>query len=163
MISVTQLSTQKKITLDPEIFIIHQPRRTALFLPGKKPFRETTIMSAFTPQFCFQVQETYEQIVPDIIKGHPGDFIEWTHGETGTRFCLCPRMFALFEPGCASGFATADGGMELTDRTSIVSVMNPAVWVPLKESYEEARDKYRTAVLSWSLRSGPHWGKKNDA
>ena len=164
MIILTQLDTHKKMVIDPTIFIVHQPRRLKLQLPGKRAFQTTTIMSVFTPEFCFRVEEPYEPVAEALINSHPGEFLEWTHGETGTKFCLCAQMFALFEPGCATGFPTSEGGMETTNRTSIVSVMNPAVWVPLKETFAEAKNKYNSVLLSWQIKSAAAaWGRKNDA
>lgn len=160
MIIVTQLLSGHRMALDPEIFIFHQPRRVQIDLPGKQAFQKTTIMSVFTPQFTFQICETYEQVSESILKAHPGQYAEWTHGETGTRFMCNPKMFALFEKGCATGFATADQKMELTQCTSIVSVMNPAIWVPLKESFLEAQRVYGS-ILSWSVKpvsARPGWG-----
>ena len=162
MIIVTQLLSHQKMSVDPESFIFHQPRRIQLDLPGKRAFQKTTIMSVYSPQFAFQICEEYEQVSKGVMKAQPGQYAEWTHGETGTRFLCAPKMFALFEVGCATGFTTADHQMELTQCTSIVSVMNPAIWVPIKESFLEAQRVFGP-VLSWSVkpvseRPGPAWG-----
>lgn len=148
--------------IDPEMFIIHQPRRIHLDLPGKRAFTHTTIMSIFTANFTFQIHEEYEPIAKTLVSAHPGDFIELTHGETGTNFCLCPRMFAFFESGCATGFTTADGQWETTDIQTIVSVMNSAVWVPIKGSHDEVSEKLQP-LISWKIKGSIPWGKKNDA
>lgn len=140
MISITQKTTGTRLSIFPEVFILHQPRKMLLELPGKRPFRDTTLMSIYNPSVCLQILENYEAISKELLMEHR-NFAEFTHGSTGTKFVLSPKYFILCDTGYDTGFTQERGdeiSPEYTDIVSIISVMNAGVWVPLKESYDEA-------------------------
>lgn len=140
MISITQKTTGTRLSICPEVFILHQPRRLMLDLPGKQPFRDTTLMSIYNPSVCLQILEPYDDIAKKLLTEHK-NFIELTHGATGTKFILSPKYFILCDTGYDTGFIQERGNEtspEYTDVVSMISVMNAGVWVPVKESYDEA-------------------------
>jgi hypothetical protein len=144
MLSVTQVGTNKEISIYPEVFIVHQPRRIQLELPGKRAFKRTTLMSIFNPLCLLQINESYENLSRELIHEHRG-FSEFTHGQTGTKFLVSPKYFILVNSGFDSGFlkqVEEKQVPELTESVSMISVMNSGVWVPIKGTYEEAKGFY---------------------
>jgi hypothetical protein len=144
MIRVTQIGTNKGLSIYPEVFLLLQPRKIRLELPGKKPFRETTLMSIFNPLVILQINEDYSELARELIHVSRG-FSQFTHGETGTGFVVSPKYFILAESGFDTGFLKQTDGAQVPELTSapcLISVMNSGVWVPLKGTYEDLRDQF---------------------
>lgn len=127
MIVLTQMKTGGKIALAPTHWILHEPRKLQL-AHGKQAFKHTTLMSIMNPAFCESVQESYSDIKDSLLP----IFSELTHGETGTKFLFWPDYFSLVSPGCIEPFG------ELVTGTCLISIWEPSLWVPIKESFEEA-------------------------
>lgn len=145
MISLTQTRSNARICIEPEVFILHQPRRMRLELPGKRPFSDTTLMSIFSPQITIGVTESYESISRILVEDNPSSFAEFIHGETGTKFVCSPKYFILVDIGYYTGFPKQVGDVvveEQTDVVSLLSTMNPAVWVPVKGKYDEVHSDF---------------------
>jgi hypothetical protein len=136
LLTLTTLPERKRICIVPDFFILHQPRRTILTIGGKPAFNQTTIMSAINPMFSHQVTEDYASVVK-AITSQDKDFVEFRHAETGTLFLLHPRNFELIEPG-----ASWPDGNGQVEQLCLVSLWNPALWVPIAEpTFEHACDK----------------------
>ena len=149
MIVITQRGSGVSLAIDPSMFILHKPRLVNIDLPGKKAFRHTTFMSIFDQSLCIETSQSYELISSIILKNYP-DFCEFTHGETGTKFVIFPRHFLLVEQGYDTGLMPSVGPTDNTIRTgvtSLISVMNPIIWVSLKGSFAENLAK--TPGVKW--------------
>lgn len=134
-LELTQIKTKKRILLRPDHYIIHQPRKTILIMDGKPAFRNTALMSVFSPSLCEQVEEGYHQ-VKNYIREMSSDFAELRHRETGTLFLFRPEYFELLEPG--SIFPAFPDAVE---QPSLISLLNPALWVPVAGTYDEIADQ----------------------
>lgn len=151
MLSVTQVRTNAKISVYPEVFILHQPRKIQLELPGKRAFSYTTLMSIFNPSCILQINESYDSLSRDLL-GENHEFSEFVHGQTGTKFIVSPKYFILINAGFDSGFLKqVDGNQvpELTESVSLISVMNSGVWVPVKGPYEYVETLYNYKIRSF--------------
>lgn len=131
-IILTQFSSKKRICIWPTHFILHQPRKIQLTISGKAPFDRTTLMSTLNPGFTEEVCEEYELVRRLILEISP-EFVEFRHGETGTLFLLCPSMFEVMEQGSVSGLHD-----DINEKTCLVSLWNPSLWVPICETFDEA-------------------------
>lgn len=148
MLELTQLESGAKIAVYPEVFILHQPRKVRLNLPGKMAFHETTLMCVYAPATVIQVREDYHAIAKELLSDST-DFVEFTHGQTGTRFIVSPRFFILADSGYQTLFYKEVDGMQVpqvTDSVTLISVMNPIASVPIKGSFSEAYKKYHTKL-----------------
>ena len=130
-ICFTQLGSLKKIAVWPAHFILHKPRRIR-GLPGKPTFANTTFMSVFSPSLCHQAIESYDQLKKTILSISM-KFVEFRHLDTQTPFLIHPSFFEILEEG-ARFF---DGSGEVKN-TTIVSVWNPGLYVPIVETFETA-------------------------
>lgn len=139
-IILTQLGSLAKIALWPSHFILHKPRKININI-GKPAFQNTTLMSVFNPDFCRSVVEPYD-IIKDIVLKLSPDFCELNHAETGTSFVVHPGFWELSEPRAIF----FDGTLEKTNNAKITSIWNPILWVPLKETFEEAYNKFTTSM-----------------
>jgi hypothetical protein len=147
MIVLNQRTTGVCLSIDPSMFVLHKPRLVNLELPGKKAFRYTTLTSIFDLNLYVETVQPYE-LISSIILGSYSDFCELTHGETGTKFILYPRHFIVAEKGFDTGIQPSVRGSGIenyesikTDVTSLISVLNPIMWVPVKGSFEEIVEK----------------------
>lgn len=127
MIELTDYTTGCKTIFHPELFILHKPQVVQIDV-GKPTFHQTALMSVQSPEMITMVREGYQD-VRALIHLECHSTIELTHNMTGTKFYFCPKYFQFI-----------DAHDDITHPV-MVSLWNPLVTVPIKETWKELREK----------------------
>jgi hypothetical protein len=117
------LTDKRSFLFCPQMHLIHQPQKLQL-VSGKNGFEHTTVMCITgLCETTTSIAEEYKRLRPRLLSA---GLLEFQHIQTGTHFMCCPYMFHIFQSKNGS---------------QMVSIYNPAFWVPIQETCDEIQQK----------------------